>query len=314
MFDVTLHQLRVFREVVTRGTMAAAAESLGYTPSAISQAMNALERAVGRAVFERVGRSVQPTDLGRNLLVHANDLLAGVERAQAELERSATEVRGTFTIGVFESMALTALVPLLSTLSDRHPALQVQTDELMPQSVAEEVLSGALDMAFVIDYPHAPHALPDGVTSQLMLTERFWLVTPRGHRLAPGPVPLAALADESLIAPPISVSCGRCVVLACRAAGFEPKVHHRIDDYTTTLRMVEAGLSSALIPDLGLTDLSRDVEVIELTDRVDRQILAIHRKSSAGRPALNAVLQASRDVFTALAVLSPDRASAEPAL
>ena len=66
--DITLQQLRMLREVATRKTIAAAAESMGYTPSAISQQLSTLEKSTGVAVLERVGRNVRLTDAGHERL------------------------------------------------------------------------------------------------------------------------------------------------------------------------------------------------------------------------------------------------------
>lgn len=295
MIDVTLHQLRVFREVAAQGTMAAAAESLGYTPSAISQAISAMEKVLGHNVVERVGRSVQLTDLGRELLVHTDHLLAGLERAEMELERAMSEPRGEFSMGVFESFALTLLPPLLTRLEREHPDLAVRTRESAFE-FEDDVLRGSLDLAFAIGYPQSPVPLSAGLTSEPVLTERFWLVAPTDHAFGPGPVALADLADHSFIAPPPTFGCGRCIQVACRTAGFEAHVPHLIEEYTTAIRMVGAGLGIALIPDLGLSHLRDDVEVLPLREVVTRDIKAVYRESSEGRPALGAVLDAVKQL------------------
>ncbi|HEY5886813.1 MAG TPA: LysR family transcriptional regulator, partial [Acidimicrobiales bacterium] len=91
---MSLQQLRMLREVANRNTIAAAADSLGYTSSAVSQQLSGLEKATGVAVLERVGRNVRLTDAGRELVRHADDLLAGMEAAQVAIERLSGEVRG----------------------------------------------------------------------------------------------------------------------------------------------------------------------------------------------------------------------------
>ncbi len=85
--DLTIQQLRMLREVSELGTIAAAADALGYTPSAVSQQLASIGKSTGVGVLERVGRNVQLTDAGRELVVHADIVLAELERAQASLER-----------------------------------------------------------------------------------------------------------------------------------------------------------------------------------------------------------------------------------
>ena len=296
MFDVTIQQLRVLREVASCGTMAAAAESLGYTPSAISQQIAALERAVGAEVFERIGRRVALTDTGRRLVGHADVLMAGLEQAEADLERSRHEPSGVFTVGVFESLALTVLGPMLTELVGRYPLLEVHSREYLPEDFAAEVQRGALDAAFVVDYPHDRIPHPAGIDDVLLLTERFSLVAPKGHPLAPGPVALTDLVDVPMIAPPSSVGCGRCIEAACHAAGFRPNVRHEIDDYPSSMQLVAYGLGVALMPGLALVEVIPGVEVVELADPLEREVRIIHRRSSRGRPALDAFLAVAAEV------------------
>src|SRR3712207_9034747 len=84
---MSLQQLRMLREVANRHTIAAAADSLGYTSSAVSQQLSGLEKATGVAVLERVGRNVRLTDAGRGLVRHANELLSGLEAARVAMGR-----------------------------------------------------------------------------------------------------------------------------------------------------------------------------------------------------------------------------------
>ncbi len=117
---------------------------------------------------------------------------------------------------------------------------------------------------------------------------------------------MADLAGEPLIMPPPEVGCGRCVQLACLSAGFEPNARHQIDDYNSAIRMVEAGLGLALIPDLGLVGIRGAVEVLELREIVNREVIAVYRESSKGRPALTAILDAAKE--RAAEVGTPDLA------
>jgi DNA-binding transcriptional LysR family regulator len=154
--DFTLQQLRMLREVATRNTIAAAAESLGYTASAVSQQLAGLERSTGVAVLERIGRNVRLTDAGRELVRHANELLAGVEAAQVALERVQNEVRGDLEITVYESVAATLLPTLLGQLAERYPELRVRTRQCDPDLAIEALALGDVDLALTIGLPHKP--------------------------------------------------------------------------------------------------------------------------------------------------------------
>lgn len=298
--DVTLQQLRMLREVANRTTIAAAASSLGFTPSAVSQQLAGLEKATGVAVLERVGRNVRLTDAGRELVHHANDLLAGVEVAQAALERVNNEVRGVLHVAVFESVASTLLPPLLARLAIRHPDLRLRTVETDPDDDAEELSTGHLDLAFSISYSHAPVASRDDLHRIPVLDDRFHLVVPGDDPIQGPVVALADVAAHPFIASPPTISCGRAVATACHAAGFEPDVVHQLDDYPTTLHLVAAGQGVALIPDLGLVQVPPGVRVLDLDPPLSRTIELVHRTASTGRPAIVAVVDTLIEVIAEL--------------
>jgi DNA-binding transcriptional LysR family regulator len=288
---LTLRQLRTIREVAARGTIAAAAEALGYTASAVSQQVAALERAIGLVVLERAGRGVRLTDVGRELVVHADDVLARVEVTEAALEEVAAGPRGEVRLAVFDSVASAVVPDVVRLLARRHPDLVVGSRELDPDDVPDALRLGDVDVAFVLDYPHAPGPREDGLEYVVLGTERFHLVVPAGDHLPPV-VELASLCRRPFVASPSHMSCGRCVVQACREAGFEPLIRHQVDSYPAALRLVAGGAGVALVPDLGLVDVPPGVDVHELAGRVYRTIELAYRQASARRPAVRAVIDA----------------------
>jgi DNA-binding transcriptional LysR family regulator len=290
--EITLHQLRLLREVAGRRTIAAAADSLGYTPSAVSQQLAGLERSTGIAVLERVGRNVRLTDAGRELVRHADGLLSGVEAAQVALERVNGSVQGTLEMSVYESVAATLLPPLLADLAARHPHLSIRTRQMDPDVAIDELAMGDLDLAFTIDYHHAPDAPRNDIERFTILDDHFHLAVPADDELEGTSVSLTAVAARAFIASPPDWSCGRCVLVACRNAGFEPDIVHQIDDYPTTLKLVGAGQGVALIPDLGLVDAVPGVRVLDLETPITRSVQIAYRIASAQRPAIIAVRDA----------------------
>ncbi len=304
--DMTLQHLRLLREVSRRGTIAAAADALGYTPSAVSQQLAGLEKSAGVAVLERVGRNVHLTDAGRELVRHAGDLLAGMEAAKTAVERINNEARGDLEISVYESVASTLLVPLLDRLAENYPDLHILTRETDPDEAIDAIAAGELDLAFTMDYPHAPAAPQRNVDREAVFEDRFYLIVPEDDPLgADGIVDLAAAADRPFVASP-EASCGRCVVSACRAAGFEPNIVHRLDDYPTTLRLVAAGRGVALVPALGLIHTPDGLKALCLTTPVSRQVQLAYRPTSAERPSILAVRTTLTELIADLRDVHPD--------
>jgi DNA-binding transcriptional LysR family regulator len=303
---MSLQQLRMLREVANRTTIAAAAESLGYTSSAVSQQLSGLEKATGVAVLERVGRNVRLTDAGRELVRHAEDLLAGMEAAQVAIERMAGEVKGTLHITVFESVAATLLVPLLDRLAQRHPELTLRTLQMDPDLAMDALASGELDLAFAIDYPHAPAPRRDDITRFSLLEDVMRLVVHEDDELAElDCVALCDLHDRPFISSPVALSCGRCVVVACRDAGFEPDVAHQVDDFATSLHLVQAKQGIAMIPDLGLLRLAQGLRAIDIDPPVSRLVQLAYRSTNVDRPAIVAVQQALCEVVDELGLGHP---------
>ncbi len=300
--DFTLQQLRLLREVANRGTIAAAAASVGYTPSAVSQQLAGLERAVGMTVLERVGRNVRLTDAGRELVDHADRLLAGVEEAQVALERVQGEARGRLLVAIYQSVGSTLLAPLLSLLAARHPHLQLRTQfyDQNPDDALDRLAMGELDLAFAKDYPDAPEEPRDGIVRELLLDDHFALVVADDDPLTGPTVSLDQVADRPFIASPPTVSCGRRVVTACRQHGFEPNIVHELDDYPTAMQLVAAGVGVSLIPSLGLVHAPPGVRAIALSEPVTRHVQLAFRAASAERPAIAAVRAAVADVITEL--------------
>lgn len=128
--DASLRQLRTFRELAEVGTVTGAAESLGYTPSAVSQQLAALERSVGVTLTEKVGRRLQLTDAGREMLRHCVELLNRAELAQVAVEVLQTEARGEITVGVYESIVSALLVPALTTMAETAPSVEIRSRQI----------------------------------------------------------------------------------------------------------------------------------------------------------------------------------------
>ena len=294
--DLTLQHLRMLREVSRKKTIAAAADSLGYTRSAVSQQLVGLEKSTGVAVLERVGRGVQLTDAGRELVRHADDLLAGMEAAQAAIEQIAGAVRGRLEVSSFESVTASLLPAILTEVSERHPEVELRTRQADPERGIEAVSAGEVDMAFNVDYPHSPSDDGPEIVQFPIMEELFHLVVPANDPIEKTIAPLALFSDRNFVAPSTKSGYGRSVVDACRAAGFEPSIAHLHDYYPATLHLVESGHGVALVSEMGLAVLPDGVRVVELENPVCRTVQLAYRTSSADRPVIAAVCTITADL------------------
>src|SRR3954465_10962219 len=158
MIDV--RRLLLLRGLHARGTVAAVAEALAYSPSAVSQGLATLQREAGVPLTERVGRRLRLTEAGLRLVAHADVLLERLEEAEAELQASAELVAGRVRVGALQTPLLSLVPPALAALADRHPDLRVELQELEPEASLPAVALGELEVAIAEEYDHAPRAIP----------------------------------------------------------------------------------------------------------------------------------------------------------
>jgi len=299
-----LRRLRLLRELAARGTIGAVAESLSYSPSAVSQQLAQLEREAGVPLLERVGRNVRLTAAAQTLVTHTDALLARIEEAEADLEAAAEQVTGTVRVATFQSAGLYLLAPALRRLAAEHPALRVEVIDMEPEASMPAVALGSLDLALGDEYPFLPRPPDPRLDLVPLVEEQFRLMLPSDHPLAKDgrPVPVAALRDEGWAIGKDHGHFAELVIRACRAlGGFEPDVRHRSDDLLMLLALVAHGQAVTLLPDLVRAEREPLVAVRDLAEApLRRTVLSAIRHGSARRPALIALLEALRGTAAGL--------------
>src|ERR671917_2283101 len=123
MLDV--RRMRVLREVAARGSFSAAADSLAYTQSAVSQQIAALEKEAGTTLVERNARGVRLTDAGRALVAHAEAILNRLADAEAELEAIAGMRGGRLRMVSFPTAGATLAPRAIGRFRERYPGVDV---------------------------------------------------------------------------------------------------------------------------------------------------------------------------------------------
>ena len=300
---IDVRRLRLLREVAHRGTIAAAADALAYTPSAVSQQLSTLEREVGSALLERTGRGVRLTEEGWMLVRHGDNVFAELERAEAALELSRKAVGGRLRVAAFSSVTTAVLAPTVARLALRHPELQVIIAESDLPDALRDLRLGELDVVVGHEYDHLRAAPEPELHRRELFAEEMFVAAPVG-RLAPGrPVALRELAGEPWAMSGLRTDCGRAVLEACRAAGFEPNVRFEFTEFGVTLRLVAAGLAVALLPELAFSELEDGYEIHAVVDGgFRRRIFTATRIGNRDRPAVVAFLDAldeATQAFTA---------------
>jgi DNA-binding transcriptional LysR family regulator len=291
MLDV--RRLRLLCELAHRGTIAAVAEALAYTPSAVSQQLSALEREAGTPLLARSGRRVELTPAAHTLVGHAQAVLERLEQATADLAAGREDPAGPLRIGAFPSAARAVVPAALATLTAAHPALEARLRELDPAAVAGALRADDVDVALVHDYDFVPVPAEPGVETVALFEEAMFLAAPRALTPQPGePHPLRRWRDAPWIVAPADTRCGTMAVRACEAAGFTPEARHVVDDFPAVLALVAIGGGVALVPELGLTGSGSEVTLTRLP--MHRRTMAAHRRGAGGNPAIAAFVDAMR--------------------
>ncbi|MGN9837479.1 LysR family transcriptional regulator [Nonomuraea sp. H19] len=289
MLDV--RRMQLLREVITSGSVTAAAANLGYTPSAVSQQVAVLEREAGMVLLERAGRGVRPTAAGRLLSEHA----AVIGRQLAEAETALADLRagraGRLVIRYFATAGATLMAPALAGFRREHPDVGIDLRVTDPGDPLPEVTRGEADLAIVVAPREVSHG---GVRLIHLLDDPYHAVLPRGHRLAGSRViDLGELADEPWVGSESPGPCLDVLLAGCASAGFTPQVVVESDDYTTAQSFVAAGLGVGLIPRMGLANRHPGVVVRRVRGPEPvRTIQAAIRETSAAHLPLARLLAA----------------------
>jgi DNA-binding transcriptional LysR family regulator len=284
MLDV--RRLRLLRELALRGTIAAVAEALAFSPSAVSQQLSALEREAGVALLERTGRRVTLTPAGRALVGHAEVVLERLEVAEADLAGAREGLSGPVRIGAFPSATRTILPGALGSLRAAHPELTPMVFEVDPADVGDALRAGELDVALVHDYDYVPFPAEPGVVDEALCAEDMYLAS------VDGIAELTACRELPWIVASPGTRCHAMTVRACEAAGFTPNVRHRIDEFDTVLAFVAAGEGVALIPELGVLRPPEGVRLARVP--LCRRTRVAFRSGAGRHPAVRATISALR--------------------
>lgn len=273
-----LRHLIALKTIAEEGSFGRAAETLGYTQSAISQQIAALERVVGLKLIERPGgpRAISLTEAGRILLRHAEAIEARVQAAKADMEALSAGEAGRLRVGTFQSVGARVLPLLVRRFSEAHPQVEISLHESADEDeLLELVERGELDVTFnTLPLRGGPFDTVE------LLRDPYVLVVPAGSPLAASTrVPsLKEIALQPLVA------FSRCramdmVESQLTSSGRRPNVVFRSDNNGTVQGLVGAGIGVSVAPLLTVEEEDPSVVVVDLAGRIPPRVigLAWHR-------------------------------------
>ncbi|MER7344303.1 LysR substrate-binding domain-containing protein [Streptomyces aurantiacus] len=293
--DVSTVWLRAFLEVARHGSFTVAARRLGWTQSAVSRQIAALETAFGGApLFDRLPRGVRLTAHGRSALPHTEAALAQLARMRRELADLDGAAGGLLRFGAFAT-ADAALVPrALALFRERHPGVTLAREEGFTRPLLGRLTEGDLDLA-VVSTTGGP--LPEDVFElHHLLDETLYVAVPADHPLAGEPlVDLDRFADDDWVSG--SAEPAGSLLDAALRHGFRPRVAHVVGEWTAKQGYVAAGLGVTLVPALAAQGVRPDIALVPVRD-AGAPARAVYAATARGRsrvPSAEPFVAALRD-------------------
>ncbi len=277
-FVVNPVHLRTLLEVIRHGSFAGAATTLGYTASAVSQQMSALEKDTGTTLFARSARSAVPTETAVVMSRHAAKVLTDIDALLASSARadggSAEELR----LGIFPSLATFALPRLLGTEQWRKLGIRLKVHVAEPAQTIQGLRAGGeLDLALVYQVGQAGLAWPSSVSRQWIGDDNFRVILPASWGIRPGSTVSAdQLTDMPWILHHPGTADATVIERLFASCNLHPRVIAYCDDFNASLEMTAAGLGAALVPELAMLHRPDGVVALDVPEiRLARSIFAL---------------------------------------
>lgn len=279
----TLERLRVFHAIAAAGTIAGAARSLGYTPSAVSQHLATLERETAASLVERSNRGVVLTAVGRLVAQRAADVLDLVRNSFDEVGIAAGRNETLVSVAAFPTAITTMLLPLRERLA---PSILLAIVDAEPEAALHALGAHDVDCAITDGYADEQPSRAGGLHRTVLRTEPIRLVV-RSDRVRST---LAAYADDPWVLGGPGSRLGGAARRACRAAGFSPQVITETDDHHISFDVVRASGAVSLLPELALADLPDGLTVApDVHVPLERRIEFVTRNPLRTNPAIAAL-------------------------
>lgn len=288
MLDV--HRLRIFSAVVASGSVAAAASNLGYTPSAVSQHLTALQRETGLTLLERAGRGLRPTPAGLSVAEQAEGILARLSDAEAVLADLRTGRNGRLSIGYFASVGSAWMPEVARRVTDELPGVRLELQ--LRDDVAADP-DDRPDIQLVVGRKGSVSP-GSGFDAHHLVNDPYVAVLPDSHPFAgQDEVDLGDLMGERWVDNDFAYGlCRQNLLDTCAAAGFTPSFHVEAHDYATAIAFVSAGVGITVLPALSARQLPANVRrVAVVRPEPVRSIFAVVRRSMAGTAPVQLVLE-----------------------
>ncbi|MGE6896160.1 LysR family transcriptional regulator [Priestia flexa] len=241
-----LRQLRYFIEVARREHVSEAAEHLHVAQSAISRQIANLEDELGVELFQREGRNVKLTSIGKLFLEHTETAMKAIDYAKEQVDEYLDPERGTIKIGFPTSLSSHLLPTIISAFKENHPNVAFHLRQGSYKFLIESVKKRDINIAFLGPVP----VDDEDIEGHILFTEKILALVPSSHPLATQEnLRLRDLRNEDFVLFPNGFVLRKIAVDACKQAGFMPNISSEGEDLDAIKGLVSAGMGITLLPE-----------------------------------------------------------------
>jgi LysR family hydrogen peroxide-inducible transcriptional activator len=282
-----LHQLRYFCAVADTGSFSRAAEQSHVSQPSLSQQILKLEDELGARLFDRLGRSVRVTEVGKAFLPRARAVLRELEAARGDAVERKDALGGPVVVGVIPTVAPYLLPGYLGSYAKKFPQVQVTVVEEITPVLLERLRASSIDVA-ILALPVRGHEFQ----AAPLLTERLFAALPPKHKLASR----RSLALKDLQTEPfLLLRDGHCfrdtAVAACDRARLHPQIVFESGQFSSLLSMVGAGMGVSIVPEMAV-DRGARCRYVRIADaQAARSIGAVTLRGRSQTRSLRAFLE-----------------------
>ncbi|MGX9291533.1 LysR family transcriptional regulator [Bacillus sp. A015] len=241
-----LRQLRYFVEVADREHVSEAAENLHVAQSAISRQIANLEEELGVALFEREGRNIKLTKIGRQFLDHVRTALKAIDYAKEQIDEYLDPHKGTVNIGFPTSLASQVLPSVISAFKQEYPEVDFLLRQGSYKFLIEAVKNRDIDLAFLGPVPtNDPQ-----IEGNILFSESIYALLPFSHPFSgQRSIHLSDLRKDHFVLFPEGYVLRQIAVDACKQAGYEPTISSEGEDLDAIKGLVSADMGVTLLPE-----------------------------------------------------------------
>ena len=296
--------LRTLLEVLRLGSFAGAANRLGYTPSAVSQQMAALEHDSGVRLFERTARSALPTQAAEIMAQRAVNVLAELDALLEATAGAGLDTQEELRLSIYASLAQRIIPDLLAEQLVDEPFLGVRLTVRNPSPAIQALRDGEkVDVSIVYQVGESGLAWPDSVHPEYLGEDHYRVVVPESWGLhGHGPVSTAQLVGRPWILHYPGSSDMVEIEGAFSARELRPRVVARCDDFSVSLRLSGSGYAASFVPEVALGELPPGVRVLDVPElALSRRVWALVSRR-APQPPVQRLLRRLREAISREAI------------